>query len=61
MGSYLNPGGSIYLEIGYDQGLAVRRLLEDAGFRNVRVCRDLPCKDRVVCGVWQEPWEDCRK
>ena len=51
-GSWLKPGGSIYLEIGYDQGEAVSGLLEDAGFTNVRVVKDLPGKDRVVCGIW---------
>lgn len=53
-GSWLKPGGSIYLEIGYDQGEAVSGLLEDAGFTNVRVVKDLPGKDRVVCGCWAQ-------
>lgn len=53
-GSWLKPGGSIYLEIGYDQGEAVSGLLEDAGFTNVRVVKDLPGKDRVVCGSWEQ-------
>lgn len=48
-GAYLAEGGSIYLEIGYDQGAAVRDLMETAGFRDVRVCRDLAGNDRVVC------------
>lgn len=51
-GGYLNRGGAVYAEIGYDQGAAVRRLFEEAGFVQVRVCRDLPGKDRVVCAVW---------
>ena len=53
-GSWLKPGGSIYLEIGYAQGEAVSGLLEDAGFTNVRVVKDLPGKDRVVCGCWEQ-------
>ena len=53
-GSWLKPGGSIYLEIGYDQGEAVSGLLEDAGFTNVRVVKDLSGKDRVVCGSWEQ-------
>ena len=53
-GSWLKPGGSIYLEIGYDQGEAVSGLLEDAGFTNVRVVKDLPGKDRVECGSWEQ-------
>lgn len=53
-GSWLKPGGSIYLEIGYDQGEAVSGLLKDAGFTNVRVVKDLAGKDRVVCGCWAQ-------
>lgn len=52
-GAWLKPGGSIYLEIGYDQGEAVSGLLADAGFTNVRVVKDLPGKERVVCGSWE--------
>lgn len=51
-GAWLKPGGAIYLEIGYDQGEAVSGLLRDAGFDSVRVVKDLPGKDRVVCGIW---------
>lgn len=51
-GKFLNDGGSIYLEIGHDQGEAVSTLMRDAGFSNVRVCKDLPGKDRVVCATW---------
>lgn len=46
---WLNPGGCIYLEIGHDQGRAVRSLLEEAGFENVRIAKDAPGLDRVVC------------
>ena len=51
-GTWLKPGGAIYLEIGYDQGGAVSGLLRETGFDKVRVVKDLPGKDRVVCGVW---------
>lgn len=51
-GTWLKQGGAIYLEIGYDQGEAVSGLLREAGFDKVRVVKDLPGKDRVVCGVW---------
>lgn len=46
---YLAEGGSIYLEIGHDQGEAAAGLFEAAGYRNVRVCKDLAANDRVVC------------
>lgn len=51
-GAYLADGGSIYLEIGHDQGEAVRGLMENAGYQNVRVCKDLSGNDRVVCAKW---------
>lgn len=46
---YLRADGSLYLEIGYDQGEAVRGILESEAYRDIRVCKDLPGKDRVVC------------
>ena len=51
-GTWLKPGGAVYLEIGYDQGKAVSELLSEAGFDKARVVKDLPGKDRVVCGIW---------
>ena len=51
-GAWLKPGGAVYLEIGYDQGKTVSELLSEAGFDKVRVVKDLPGKDRVVCGIW---------
>ncbi len=53
-GTWLKLGGVIYLEIGYDQGEAVSGLLREAGFDKVRVVKDLPGKDRVVCGIWPD-------
>ena len=50
-GSYLNPGGTVYFEIGYDQGQAVSGLLREAGFRGVCVYQDAPGLDRVVRGT----------
>ncbi len=50
-GDWLKEGGSIYLEIGHDQGTAVKGLLEQAGFQHVQVRKDLPGNDRVVSGV----------
>lgn len=51
-GGYLKPGGRIYLEIGFDQGMAVSELLEIAGYERIRVHKDLPGKDRVVAAAW---------
>lgn len=50
---WLNPGASVYLEIGYDQGAAVSRLLSEAGFQNIRVIKDLPGLERVVRADYQ--------
>ena len=50
---HLTPGGHVYFEIGYDQGAAVKELLDTHGFKDTRVIQDLAGKDRVVCGTWQ--------
>lgn len=48
---FLNPGGSVYFEIGYDQAEAVNGLLIEAGFAEIRVVKDAAGLDRVVCAV----------
>jgi release factor glutamine methyltransferase len=48
---FLNPGGSVYFEIGYDQAEAVSGLFIDAGFAEIRVVKDAAGLDRVVCAV----------
>ncbi len=47
---YLKPGGKLYLEIGYDQGEAVRELLTAAGFTDISIDKDLGGNDRVAAG-----------
>ncbi len=49
---YLAEGGKIYMEIGHDQGEAVRALLHRAGFREISVQKDLAGLDRVISGVY---------
>lgn len=49
-GKYLRDGAFLMLEIGWDQGEAVRGLLEAAGYREVEVKKDLSGNDRVVRG-----------
>lgn len=49
--NYLKNGGLIAFEIGYNQGGAVKEILEKFGFSEVFVCRDLAGLDRTVCGV----------
>jgi release factor glutamine methyltransferase len=46
---FLGPDGALLLEIGYQQGPAVRELLEQTGiFAQTRVDKDLQSHDRVV-------------
>ena len=52
--SRMKPGGRMYVEIGCDQGAAVSRLFEEAGFTEVSVRRDLAGKDRVVRGAYPD-------
>ncbi|MDR1704482.1 MAG: peptide chain release factor N(5)-glutamine methyltransferase [Clostridiales bacterium] len=47
---YLRPGGGLFLEIGHDQGADVKTMLEQAGYMNVKVLKDLAGKDRVLQG-----------
>lgn len=47
----LRPGGRLFLEIGEDQGLSVRRLLERAGYGAVAVGKDLAGHDRYAEGT----------
>ena len=47
----LKPGGGLFLEIGYDQGKAVRRIFENAGFEQIEVKKDLAGHDRIVLGL----------
>ena len=47
---FLQGGGMLFFEIGYDQGESVRLLMEEAGYREIEVIRDYAGLDRVVCG-----------
>lgn len=48
---YLKGGGMLFFEIGFDQGAAVRELMERAGFLGVKVSKDYAGLDRVVSGT----------
>lgn len=47
---HLKKDGYLCYEIGYDQGMQVREILESAGFAGVCVIQDLAGLDRVVIG-----------
>lgn len=51
--NYLKPNGRLYFEIGHDQGEEVKKLMEEAGFVEVVVKKDLAGLDRVVYGMLQ--------
>ena len=48
---HLEPGGSIALEHGYNQGQAVRNLLDSNGFTGIETLKDLNQLDRVTLGT----------
>ena len=52
---HLALGGRVMVEIGWQQGAAVRSLLQDAGLTDLRVIRDLDGRDRVVSGRAGQP------
>ena len=46
----LQDGGYLLYEIGYDQGNEVRAIMENNGFDDIEVIKDLAGLDRVVKG-----------
>ena len=51
---FLKPEGELLLEIGCGQGAAVSELLEENGYFNIRVLKDLNGLDRVVAAKNRE-------
>ena len=49
---HLYSGGMLFFEIGYDQGKAVKLLMEEEGYEEVTVSQDLAGLDRVVYGTF---------
>ena len=49
----LKENGVLAFEIGHDQGLDVRILMEEAGFLNVKLVKDLAGLDRVLLGYFK--------
>lgn len=49
---YLEDGGYLVMEIGYDQSRDVEALLKEQGFEQVSTQKDLAGLDRVVTGVY---------
>lgn len=47
----LNKSGILAFEIGYNQGIDVKSLMEKENFMNVKIMKDLSGLDRVVLGI----------
>lgn len=47
---FLENDGVLILEIGYDQGECVKRIMEDNNYYRVKIIKDLDENDRVVIG-----------
>ena len=58
--AHLKPSGFLFLEIGHDQGEALRKMVKDSGrFTPAEIIRDLPGRDRVVkCSLRREKTGD---
>lgn len=50
---YLQPGGWLMFEHGYDQGSASVALLQQLGYQGVATMQDYGNRDRVTLGCWQ--------
>ncbi len=48
---YLKKGGMLYYEIGYNQGEAVKKIME-ASFTNIEIIKDLSGHDRIAKGIY---------
>lgn len=53
-GSFLCPDGWLIVEHGFEQGAAVRRLFERAGFDEVKSHLDLARRERTTVGQWPQ-------
>ena len=51
---FLKPQGYLIFEIGYDQGEAVKNLMEAQDFACVEIKKDLAGLDRLVFGFARE-------
>ena len=52
--NYLKPGGWLFLEHGFLQGEAVRRIFLKKGYNEVSTQRDLAGLERVTYGQWRQ-------
>lgn len=57
--AYLEVGGWLMLEHGWQQAEAVQKLLKNAGFSAVMTYKDYGNNDRVTLGQWRVNQENC--
>ncbi|CNF96695.1 peptide chain release factor N(5)-glutamine methyltransferase [Yersinia frederiksenii] len=57
--TYLETGGWLMLEHGWQQAEAVQKLLKNAGFSAVMTYKDYGNNDRVTLGQWRVNQENC--
>lgn len=57
--AYLETGGWLMLEHGWQQAQAVQKLLKNAGFSAVMTYKDYGNNDRVTLGQWRVNQENC--
>lgn len=50
--NYLNEGGFVAFEIGYDQSEEVYGLMESSGFKNIMIEKDMMGLDRIIYGCY---------
>lgn len=50
---HLKDSGFLFLEIGHDQSEAVRYILEEDGYEEIHIVKDLAGQTRVVHAVWR--------
>lgn len=48
---FLNEGGMLVYELGEDQFLPVKKMMEDSGFENIGCCLDIGGTERAVFGT----------
>lgn len=51
--AHLSPNGTIFWEIGWDQGEAVTKLLHDTHFQDIKIHKDNNGNNRVVTAQWR--------
>ena len=47
---FLNENGYLIFELGINESLEVAQMMKDAGFKNIRIVKDLAGIDRVIFG-----------